>query len=54
MKFLPRKYRESQKDWFGKRGVPCHITVPTRKKGSEYEMFIVVHIFPHAARIVPL
>ena len=21
MKFIPRKYRESQKDWFGKRGI---------------------------------
>lgn len=46
MKFLPRKYRESQKDWFGKRGVPWHITVATRKKGSESEMLTFVHIFP--------
>ena len=22
MKFLPRKFRESQSDWFGKRGIP--------------------------------
>lgn len=22
MKYLPRKYRESQTDWFGKRGIP--------------------------------
>ena len=25
MKYLPRKYRESQTDWFGKRGIPWHI-----------------------------
>ena len=27
MKYLPRKFRESQTDWFGKRGIPWHITV---------------------------
>ena len=29
MKYLPRKYRESQTDWFGKRGIPWHVTVAT-------------------------
>ena len=36
MKFLPRKYRESQNDWFGKRGLPWHVTVATRKRNCEY------------------
>ena len=27
MKFLPRKYRESQSNWFGKRGISWHIAV---------------------------
>ena len=31
MKYLPRKYRESQTDWFGKRGIPWHISVAFRK-----------------------
>ena len=31
MKYLPKKFRESQTDWFGRRGLPCHITVATRK-----------------------
>ena len=31
MKFLPQKYRESQADWFGKRGVSWHISVVYRR-----------------------
>ena len=31
MKFLPQKYRESQTDWFAKRGISWHISVVARK-----------------------
>jgi hypothetical protein len=31
MKYLPRKYREDQSDWFGKRGIPWHITMAFHK-----------------------
>ena len=37
MKFLPRKYRESQRDWFSKRGISWHVTVAIRK-GLDEEM----------------
>ena len=43
MKFLPRKFRESQSDWFGKRGISWHLTVATRKnKDGENEMVTFV------------
>ena len=46
MKLLPRKFRESQTDWFGKRKISWHITVATRKnKDGEIEMQTFVHIF---------
>ena len=32
MKFLPQKYRESQSDWFGKRGISWHISVAARTR----------------------
>jgi len=45
MKYLPRKYRESQTDWFGKHGIPLHVTVATRREGEEIKMLTFVHIF---------
>jgi len=46
MKCLPRKFRESQRDWFGKRGLPWHITVATKRNDDgEMEMLTFVHIF---------
>ena len=45
MKYLPRKYRESQTDWFGKCGIPWHVTVATSREGEEIKMLTFVHIF---------
>ena len=45
MKYLPRKYRESQTDWFGKRRIPWHVTVAMRREGEEIKMLTFVHIF---------
>ena len=46
MKFLPRKYRESQSDWFSKRGISWHLSVAIRKNTEgELQMLTFVNIF---------
>ena len=46
MKFIPKKFRESQKDWFAKCGITWHITVATKKgNDGQLEMLTFVHIF---------
>ena len=44
MKFLPRKYRESQSAWFGNRGISWHIAVAMTKRGL-LEIMTFVHVF---------
>ncbi|XP_027043233.1 uncharacterized protein LOC113671228, partial [Pocillopora damicornis] len=46
MKFLPISYRETQCDWFGKKGKPWHITFAISKANSEeIETRTYIHIF---------
>ena len=41
-----KKFRESQSDWFGKRGIPWHISVAMRKNANnETEKLTFVHSF---------
>lgn len=44
MKFIPRKYREGQSDWYGKRGISWHITVVLRSVNDQLESLTFVHI----------
>ena len=46
MKFIPRKYRERQADWFGKRGLSWHISVAMKKTPAEsLQTVTLVHMF---------
>ena len=44
MKFLPQRYRESQTDWFGKRGISWHISVVYRRMEGELQWQGFIHV----------
>ena len=44
MKFLPQRYRESQADWFGKRGISRHISVVYRRLDGVLQWHSFIHI----------
>ena len=51
MKYLPRKFRESQADWYGKRGIPWHLTVAiTKSCQGKIQMLTFAHMFKSATQ----
>ena len=48
MKFLPQKYRETQQDWFGKRGISWHISVVVRKVNGKLQHQTMIHVVKNA------
>lgn len=44
MKFLPQRYRESQSDWFGKRGISWHMSVVYRRSHDQLQWQGFVHV----------
>ena len=48
MKFLPQKNRETQQDWYGKRGISWHICVVVRKVNSKLQHQTMIHIVKNA------
>lgn len=50
MKFLPQKYRETQTDWFAKRGISWHITVIVRKVDNKLQHQTFVHIVKNTSQ----
>ncbi|CAB4041992.1 Hypothetical predicted protein [Paramuricea clavata] len=48
MKFLPRRFKETQVGWFGKRGITWHISYCVRKileAENQFEITVYSHIF---------
>ncbi|PFX21177.1 hypothetical protein AWC38_SpisGene14335 [Stylophora pistillata] len=64
--FIPQRYRESQQDWFGKRGMSWHIAVVLRQiegtlqsqsfvhlmQSSAQDSLTVVHIWQHILKAI--
>lgn len=44
MKFLPHRFRETQSNWFGKRGISWHISVVVRRVSGQLQTQTFVHI----------
>jgi len=50
MKFLPQLYRESQQDWFGKRGISWHIAVVFQRIEGSFNRRLSFTLFNPAVR----
>lgn len=50
MTFLPKYYRESQTNWFAKRGISWHISVVVRKEGDVLEQQAFVHVVQNCSQ----
>ncbi len=58
MKWLQLKYRESQTEWFGKKGLPWHLTHIIRSKqpsegssnGRSFEHRTICHVFNYCGQ----
>ena len=52
MKWLPQRYRETQADWFGKRGISWHVSVVVRRLAGQLEQQTFVHILEESSQDV--
>ena len=50
MKFLPQKYRETQADWFAKRGISWHISVVAHSIAEKLQHQAFVHIVENCSQ----
>lgn len=51
MTFLPQKYRETQADWFGKRGISWQISVVIRKVQDVLHHQILIHVNQNSSQV---
>lgn len=50
MKYLPVKFRESQEDWFGKRGISWHLSCAVFYENNELVNLTFVHAFENTSQ----
>ncbi|XP_068737986.1 uncharacterized protein [Montipora capricornis] len=50
MKWLPQRYRETQADWFDKRGISWHVSVVVRRLAGQLEQQTFVHILEECSQ----
>ena len=50
MTWLPQRYRETQAEWFGKRGISWHVSVVVRKLADQLEQQTLVHILEESSQ----
>lgn len=50
MKFLRQMYRETQRNWYGKRGKSRHISVVFRRKNDVLQSQAYVHVIQSCAQ----
>ena len=53
MKLLPQRYRESQSDWFRKRGIYWHISVVYRRQNGQRQWQGFIHIIQSCSQDSP-
>lgn len=51
MTFLPQKYRETQADWFGMRGISWHISVVIRKVQDVLQHQTLIHVNQNSSQV---
>ena len=50
MKYLPRKFRESQSDWFAKRGIFWHVSVVLRRVDGALQTLSFIHVVENCSQ----
>ena len=50
MKWLPQRYRETQADWFGKKGISWHVSVAVPRLAGQLEQETFVHILEESSQ----
>ena len=50
MKYLPQTFRESQSDWFAKRGISWHVSVVLRRVDGALQTLSLIHVVENCSQ----